>query len=102
MVPGTVHLALALQSRVQGVRPMGQMEEVPAASLVCDRMLCKAVSFYSKVITYWISSGHWNLTQPGYSNPVPVTQTSRLPGYCPGSHMGPYGPMLALWAHMVP
>jgi len=33
-------------------------------------------------------SGHWNPTQPGYSNPVPVTQTSGCPvtaldlGYC--------------------
>ena len=47
--------------------------------------------------------GHWNLTRPGYSNSVPVAQTSRLPGYCPqmgpyGTHIsptwGPYGPIL--------
>jgi hypothetical protein len=30
-------------------------------------------------------SGHWNLTRPGYSNPVPVTPTCRLPGYWSGS-----------------
>jgi hypothetical protein len=28
------------------------------------------------------SSGDWKLTRPGYSDPVPVTPTFRLPGYC--------------------
>ena len=28
-------------------------------------------------------TGHWNLIRPGYSNPFPVTPTSRLPVYWP-------------------
>jgi len=47
-------------------------------------------------------TGHWNLTRLGYSNPVPVTQTSWLPGYCPGSRMGPHGSHMGPYVHIVP
>ena len=34
--------------------------------------------------------GHWNLSRPGYSNPVAVTQTSQLRVYCPESGIRRY------------
>ena len=43
----------------------------------------------------WIGqSGHSNLTRPGYSNPVPVTPASRLPGYWLGSWIQESGPWI--------
>ena len=48
-----------------------------------------------RLITYpGPQAGHWNLTRPGYSNPVPVTPTSRLPGYWPGSWIQEPGPWI--------